>query len=352
MYMNKILKALKRFWEWILSLFIKKQRKKEKSPSSDKYESSLSNSFNNSKSSLEKLLTESYKSRKVTEKPKKSKKVNKNTHVIRNDFSSINSLLITLKSSTNNSIMAGCNNAYTIPYSHCLTQSYEEAESLIKNGYSAILPRVKKLYNQNIKILTQQEVVNKSKVINNFYGGVPNVPQALMCLPKDLIYREKQPRKEKTITIIYVLNASAFNTAEELLNKGVTLLSAINLLETSGIRIRLYCCFYAGFSRYQHNTELVLGTVLLKDYADKLNLLKMCFPLCHPSMLRRFGLKYIETVEGLTLPGFIYGYGSPAPFEMLSEVFTKEVVITFQQLNTSKYDTKTLIKYIISNAKK
>lgn len=71
--MKHIIQILKRFWEWILSLFIKKQRKKEKSSSSDKYESSLSNSFNNSKNSLEKLLTESYKSRKVTDKPKKSK---------------------------------------------------------------------------------------------------------------------------------------------------------------------------------------------------------------------------------------------------------------------------------------
>ena len=37
----------------------------------------------------------------------------------------------------------------------------------------------------------------------------------------------------------------------------------------------------------------------MKDYREHLDLQKLCFPVAHPSMFRRLGFKWLETVEGL-----------------------------------------------------
>ena len=63
--------------------------------------------------------------------------------------------------------------------------------------------------------------------------------------------------------------------------------------------------------------ELAIGTVQIKNYGERYSFQKVSFPLVHPSMFRRIGFKWLETVPGITDSGFSFGYGRPATQEDL-----------------------------------
>jgi hypothetical protein len=57
--------------------------------------------------------------------------------------------------------------------------------------------------------------------------------------------------------------------------------------------------------------ETAVGyTCSLKDYNQPLNLLKMCYPLVHPSMQRRTSFRWLETLPNLNDAEFVNGYGA------------------------------------------
>ena len=55
--------------------------------------------------------------------------------------------------------------------------------------------------------------------------------------------------------------------------------------------------------------EMASFTINVKQHSQKLNLLKLSFPLVHPSMLRRFGFKWLETTPDIKDRTFSKGYG-------------------------------------------
>lgn len=220
--------------------------------------------------------------------------------VIKENFNSIQEMLNILNKRENNTVMRDefSSQRKDSPGWYG-TESYEEAEELITNGYIEILDEIK----AGIKF----DASENSKIIpeNNVFGYIPNVPNAMMNLPKSMIYVKRIPRKINTVDLVYCPVGAAFTTAQEFIDNGIKVLNVINSLEKNNIRVSLKVALKCS----ECGNEMTLATVTLKDFKEKLNLQKICFPIAHPSMLRRFGFKWLETTPGLTDYRWTNGYG-------------------------------------------
>lgn len=220
--------------------------------------------------------------------------------VIRENFNSIQEMLNILNKRENNNVMRNefSSQKKDIPGWYG-TKSYEEAEELITNGYTEILDEIK----AGIKF----DASENSKIIpeNNVFGYIPNVPNAMMNLPKSMIYSKRIPRKINTIDLVYCPCANGEVISKTYVKNGIKVLNVINSLEKNNIRIRLKVAIKCS----ECGNEMTLATVTLKNFKEKLNLQKICFPIAHPSMQRRFGFKWLETTPELTDHWWSVGYG-------------------------------------------
>lgn len=395
--MKRIWRLLKAIWRWFLSLFVvqkatetpeesnedfKKDSKRdnkqenlpekiEKSPISNVSKNPISDNSTESKNDIKeivkKLLGHSSEECEINEGENDGSEEPTgvyytynvgNYKVIREDYYSINSLVYTLRRRPNNTVMDGKHSSRNGDSSFTGTTTYGSAEKLLLDGWSSILSMIKPKYDKKVDILSHKYIRKKSSNTDSIVGGTPNVPRALMCLPNNLINREPSVKKINAIEIIYDVSVDCTIEINNVVKSGIALLSAIKLLEQSGIQLKLTCCFFSSVSTLHpevKNREIVIGSVLLKNYAEKLNLLKVCFPLAHSSMVRRIGFKFLETIPGITNESFRCGYGCTVPINELRKAFQAEntVVLDYYTIaNELNFDTEKLIKYIEDNVKK
>lgn len=272
--------------------------------------------------------------------------------VIHEHFHSIDELVSCLYGRNKNSVMRERNNSVEGGSNFTGTGSYREAVDLLRNGYDKILPDIKSGVEKNLGKLKELFVGTKSKPLTSVVGCSPNVPKHLMGLPQSMDDRSREIQKVKTIDIIYSPQGPWYVGRDTFMRAGIAMLSAIQLLENSGVSISLSCTMYTGYKR----KEAVSGTVQLKDYKDRLDLKKLCFPIAHPSMLRRIGFRFLETVPEITQPEFADSYGISPTHDMLVEILKTRpnvVVLSLPLISeTLKYDVKRIIAYIKENAKR
>lgn len=178
--------------------------------------------------------------------------------------------------------------------------TYTEAMETLRNGYKDPLDKMKKA------ILKVGELDNhkRPRLENDFVGFIPHVPNTVMNLPQTMLNRQRQPKKAKTMHLTYGFCALADVTPAQLIKGGINFISLVNSLEKQGYRVKIDVLF----STVTSKTATVF-TCNVKEYGQNLNLLKLAFPLVHPSMLRRIAFKWLETVPNLTDKDFIHGYG-------------------------------------------
>jgi len=87
---------------------------------------------------------------------------------------------------------------------------------------------------------------------------------------------------------------------------GINFISLVNSLEKQGYSVKIDM-----ISSFGTDKTLSSMTVNVKEYGQKINLLKLTFPLVHPSMLRRVTFKWLETTLELKDKDFTRGYGIP-----------------------------------------
>lgn len=266
--------------------------------------------------------------------------------VIHETFSSINQLLNVISTRKNNPAMESANSSMEKGDKDWYgTETYSEATELIVKGYTDILDRVKSELAKRTKSLSDFEV-NKSSLVEDVQGYVPIVPNYLLGLPKSMSFRKPIAKKIKTINVVYAPTENCGTGVETFIESGVALLAAIRAIEKNNISVRLDCIF----TDSKNNSDLVIGSVRIKNYRDRLDLQKICFPLAHPSMLRRIGFKHLETVPDLTNEGFAYGYGSTPDLEVLEKSLNLASNVVLMNLRLIKgnlqNDPKKIIEYI------
>jgi len=264
-------------------------------------------------------------------------------NIVTEHFESIDQMLRVVNNRPNNKIMRGESSSQKSDYDFTLTHNYAEATSLFENGYTKVLDKVKKGIDGNISsMMYGTKPIPKNAVV----GYIPNVPNALLNLPKSMIHTERIVRKTKSINIVYSICDNCSRSADDIVRSGIEVLSLISSLEMNGIRTTLNLAFFNG----KRDGDYAQGTVKLKDYREHLNLQKLCFPMAHPSMFRRFGFKWIETVGGLEQSGWSFGYGCNISNYDKDSVLKKhildedDVYISVKMVADCGFDYKEVIK--------
>jgi hypothetical protein len=273
---------------------------------------------------------------------------------ITENFKSIDEMIKVLDSRPKNQIMKNCNSSERPEreFTWYGTDSYTEAISLIKKGYTEILPDIKKQVREQSKNHSNLFTVNKRIPQNAVIGYVPNVPNAIRNLPNSMITINKIPQKKKVISIIYSIAGSCGESQEFFIKAGATLLTAIKSLEAQGISVELSVGFMG--AKDLNESEAIFPTVKVKSYGQELDLQKLCFPLAHPSMFRRFGFKYLETCPDITKNYFSFSYGTPIKDlsiikENLKCKNDSVVVLNSYWIRANEYDVKKIVEKLQNN---
>lgn len=239
-------------------------------------------------------------------------------NIIYERFESINSLLNTINNRPNNKIMKNKNDSQEDgSTSFYGTGTYKKACELLVNGWTEPLNEIKK----EVGSINYSGMGYKMRPQNAVVGYIPNVPNALRNLPQSMITINRIPQKVRAISIYYSNTANGMTPTKEFIKNGIKILQLINNLESSGVRVNLYACLYYA----EKENDFAFVPVKIKDYRDKLDLQKICFPIAHPSWLRRIGFKWLETCKGLTSSRWAGGYGT-AIFEISDHEKYKKIL--------------------------
>ena len=217
-------------------------------------------------------------------------------------------------------------------YSFTLTNTLQEAVDKCKYGDETLQS---KLYNELLELQSIEGVKQTRKTyVNDVVGFTPNVPNFVMGIPQNMIRDSRVSINSKILNFFINLSCSWNVSADSILTEASKYIRMIDTLEQQGYRCNL---FVGDCGRYERRNYRNLFCVKIKSSNEPLNLSKMAFPLCHPSMIRRLGFKWLETVP----LDFGSGYG---------QTCNDDEVIT-DLLHTVKDDTDNLIILSVSNTK-
>ena len=274
-------------------------------------------------------------------------------NVYTEEFPSVNNLLKTLDCRKPNQVFVheslSSESKEDDGYGWYCTSDYNEAKKLITFGYKEHLDKIKHEMKVTAKKYNKFQVVNKNAPHAEIVGYVPHVPNAIQNIPNSMINVHKVPQKQKTMHIVYTNSGNCGENSDFFINAGVTMLTAINIIEANGIQVKLDLTFVSA----QERNEVAFPTVNLKNYGQRLDLLKICFPITHPSMLRRIGFKWIETNSFIKDNGWTIGYGRSLtdPDEIVKYLKKDDnFVVSNYWIRNHNYDIEELLKYL--NCKK
>lgn len=185
------------------------------------------------------------------------------------------------------------------------TPDFETAMHLFNNGWTEKADEIRNHFVKFERAQEREVQYQKSRPTTSVVGFAPHVPNAILGLPDSMIYKEQSPMKAKVVRIIFNNTMNAGTSASDIMNAGLTVLKIAQSLERKGLRVRIDVApkFSAG------DRENVLLLVTVKDWRQPLDIKKVAFPIAHPSMFRRLGFCWMETVPTVTDTSFYHGYG-------------------------------------------
>ena len=188
-------------------------------------------------------------------------------------------------------------------YAFSQTESYEEADGLLKNGWNAQVENIEK----ELKKFSNTIRVNHNRQVKSVAGYAPCVANAIRGVPKSMFSTKKIERNEKRKSVHIIINNIAHYKTEssELMKAGLTVLKLSMMLDRMGIRTKIDMVpimSSCGYSCYG-------CTVSIKDYRQPFNISKIAYPVAHVAFFRRHGFKYYETMKGFSNEAMARNYG-------------------------------------------
>lgn len=213
------------------------------------------------------------------------------------------------------------------------TQSYEEAENLLKyndnNLYEQILKEKRKI---NVEKLLGN-VIKRKQYKNDIVGFQANVPAYLTGVPLNIVNEYKAKTSQKIVNIFINIRVDGGTSKERVLKIGTIYVIMLDLLEKAGYRVNLYV---GSANRIRDDYYMYLALKIKTD-KEPLNLKKMCFPIAHASMLRRIKFRWMEVCD-CNIDPTRNGYGGPDSLERTTRMMKRalgEDCIVFNYEDTS-----------------
>lgn len=230
-------------------------------------------------------------------------------------------------------------------YSFTETKSIEEAIDLARYGWPKGKEIIKKLTkdHENLfhKLFPSQDF--DIKITNDHEGEVVNMDNYLSGQPEDMMTfgqdeeRIKKLSSGKMQRIIVYADIAAYISTDAVFNRGAIISSMINIMELYGFRTELWA-YQSSYIGDNHSAYIFK----LKNFDEDLDLNKLSFVFCHPSMTRRIQFALLEQEEnGHFWVSHNYGYPKDISSDkILSEFGSKETLnygnIYFECLTCNK----------------
>ena len=200
------------------------------------------------------------------------------------------------------------------------TESFEEAVSLFKNGWSDMASKLV----QKLKVIeSKTEPTMKPRNTLSVCGYQAVVPLYLQGVPNNMMNKKMVPVKQKVITLNKSLDYNGGTSSDKIVEESIKAMQIVKKLEAQGFRCNLNICL--GTSAGYPEKQFIIK-VRIKSANEKLNVSKLAFPLVHPSMLRRLFFRFIEVYPNVT-KSFVSGYGRPASSSELRNTFKGEYLL-------------------------
>ena len=234
-------------------------------------------------------------------------------------YNSIGEFSASLKNAKIQKPFEGSPSSVSGTYSFCMSNSYDEADNLLLYGDRDLQRRIEEADVARMRMRIKYEGIRR-QTYSSVVGFAPNVPAYLAGTPNSMINVRKVKTAKRVVSIMYNSSVSACVSSDSIIEATAKMLSAIMLVEASGVRVNVY----VGELTKCRGTQQKFGWILrIKDSGQKLDTLKMSYPLAHPSMLRRHAFRALETAEGVDRAYAEHGYGQPVSDEKESRAFLK-----------------------------
>lgn len=218
-------------------------------------------------------------------------------------FEDVTALHTYLKTNKTTDVFYGCEHSKDGGEGFTGTESWEEAERLFSCGDRKIAKSLEQRGLSRERIKTKL-TANRRRLYANVCGFAPHVPNYLAGVPAAMLNVHEVRVKEKVINVVYNISASGSQRKEDLLRAGVEMFTAVMKIEAGGVRVNLYVADISD----GRDGQKVGWLCRIKNSSQHLDVLKMCYPLCNPSMLRRHSFRFTEVTKGVH-SCFTSGYG-------------------------------------------
>ena len=185
------------------------------------------------------------------------------------------------------------------------TEDYPRATYLLTHGWDEAAEKMSKKVKMTV---AAGQNVRSSKPAYGVVGSQASVPRYLQGIPTNMVSRQITYTKQKVVTITKGISYHSGWKSSQIIEECVKALQIIQSMENAGQRVRLNVMIaVSDYSKKHHH----ICKVCVKQPDERMNISKMAFALAHPSMLRRFFLKWIE-VDPFAEHDMGDGYGYPA----------------------------------------
>ena len=182
------------------------------------------------------------------------------------------------------------------------TENMAEANGMMTAGYPE---GIKELRTIKAKPSRNGQI----DIFRSFQGFVPSVGDVVAGNPLNMLNARHSVKA--SCKVMDVVLGAAFScewSTEDIMREAKKAMQAVMTAENNGYRVNLYICFssaYLGAKRVKENTCDIL--VKIKGSNQKLDLLRVSYPVIHPSFLRRHVFAVMERLVELN-----EGYGCAA----------------------------------------
>ena len=180
------------------------------------------------------------------------------------------------------------------------TRDFNHASELARNGWPDGLKKIERAL-EDIEAMPVMEPLPVFDVC----GEAFNLDAVLTGQPENMFYfMPQESNKPRIVQIAFNFVYSAGVPANDIIDRGAAIASAVNDIENQGMRVELFA-----YCATRNNRKTSSCFIKLKDAEQPLELERVVFAVAHPSMLRRLWFKYAEQHEDFE-KRFSHDYGN------------------------------------------
>ena len=183
------------------------------------------------------------------------------------------------------------------------TESFDEAISLLHNGWT---DKAKELTKKLKAVERDMAPIMKQQRCASVAGYQPIVPLFLAGQPANMIGTRMQPVKQKVVTLVKSISYNGLADTDEWTGQGLKALAIVKKLEANGLRANVD--IVRGGYDSDTNSNGIVCRVRVKNANERLNVSKLAFTMCHPSMQRRLMFRFTEVYDKVS-SGYVSSYG-------------------------------------------